>query len=143
MSSHCRDLDKDPVACVEIELGWTLHHQSGHTRRKDRPCLDHRRPTAKVDIHSPDCLVNEPSGEWSDNPEPALRGMKDDDWKVWPVEQVSEVEYFKVASAADEGKGTDEDDCHDCHQCNAGGIGETLNYNLNLDLNLLSSTCLE
>ena len=69
--------------------------------------------------------------------------MKDDEGKVWPVEQVGEVEYFKVASAADEGKGTDEDDCHDCHQCNAGRIGQSLNYNLNLNLNLLSSTCLE
>ena len=131
MSGHCWDIDKDPVACAEVELGWTLDHQSGHTRRKDHPFLDHCCPASKVDVHHPQCLVEEPNGEWSDNPEPGLRGMKDDEGKVWPVEQVGEVEYFKVASAADEGKGTDEDDCHDCHQCNAGRIGQSLNYNLN------------
>ena len=126
MSSHCRDVDKDPVACVEVELGWTLHHQSGHTRRKDRPCLDHRRPTAKVDIHCPHCLVNEPSGEWSDNPEPTLRGVEDYERKVEPVEQVTEVEDLKEASAADEGERADEDDHHDCHQRDASGIGQSL-----------------
>ena len=127
MSSDCWDIDKDPVACVEVEPGRTLDDQAGHTRRKDHPCLDHRCSASKVDVHRPQCLVEEPYSEWSDNPEPALRGMKDDERKVGPVEQVSEVEDFKVASATDEGKGTNEDDCHDCHQSNAGGIGESLN----------------
>ena len=53
MSSHCRDVDKDPVACVEVELGRTLDDQSGDIGWKDSACLDHSRPTAKVDVHSP------------------------------------------------------------------------------------------
>ena len=63
MSSHCRDVDEDPVAGVEVELGWTLDHQSGHIRRKDHPCLDHRRPASKVDVHRPKCLVEQPNDE--------------------------------------------------------------------------------
>ena len=127
MSSHCRDVDKDPVAGVEVEPGRTLHHQSGHTRGKDHPCLDHRCPASKVDVHRPKGLVKEPNGEWPDNPLPALRGVKDDERKVGPVEQVSEVKDLKEASATDEWKGADEDDRHDCHQCNSRGIGQPLN----------------
>ena len=127
MSSQCRNVDEDPVAGVEVELGWTLDHQAGHIRRKDHPCLDHRRPASKVDVHHPQCLVEEPNSEWPNNPEPALRGVKDNERKVEPVEQVAEVEDLKEASATDEGKGTDEDDRHDCHQCNACWIGQPLN----------------
>ena len=106
MSSHSRDVDKDPVACIEVELGGTLDHQSGHIRGKDHPCLDNGCPTAKVDVHCPYRLVDEPSSEWSHNPEPTLRGVKDYERKVEPVEQVTEVEDLKEASAADERGGS-------------------------------------
>ena len=127
MSSHCRDVDKNPIASIEVEPCGTLDHQSGHTRRKDHPCPDHGRPASKVDVHCPQRLVEQPNCERSDNPHPALRGVKDDERKVGPVKQVAEVEDFKEASSTDEGKGTNEDDGHNCHQSNACGIGQPLN----------------
>ena len=75
MSSDCRDVDEDPVACVEVELGGTLDDQSGDVRWKDCPHLDHSRPAAKVDVHCPEYFVKEPNGKWSHNPKPALRGV--------------------------------------------------------------------
>ena len=127
MGGDRRDVDKNPVAGIEVELWGTFDHQSGHTRWKDHPGLYLRRSTSKVDFHRSQGLVKDPHGERADDPAPRFRCVEDDERKVGPVEQVAEVEDLKETSAADEGKGTDKDDCHDCHQGNSGGIGEPRN----------------
>ena len=126
MSSDGGDVDEDPVAGVEVELGRAVHHQPGHARGKEQPCLDLGRATSEVNVPYSQSLVEEPDGERPHHPEPRLRGVQDDQGEVEPVEQVAEIEDLEETSATDERKRADKDDGHDRHESNSSGIGKAL-----------------
>ena len=126
MRGHCRNVDENPVAGIEIELGWSLDDQPGDVGGKEQSCLDLGGTASKVDVHNPQSLVEEPDAEREDNPEPSLRRVEHQEREVEPVEQVAEVEDLKMASASDERERTDKNDRYNYHQHDSCWVCKTL-----------------
>ena len=123
---HCRDIDENPVAGIEVELGRSLDDQPGDVGGKEQSCLDLGGTASKVDVHNPQCLVEEPDAEREDNPEPSLRCVEHQEREVEPVEQVAEVEDLKMASASDERERTDKNDRYNYHQHDSSWVCKAL-----------------
>ena len=126
MRGDCRDVDKNPVAGIEVELGWSLDDQPGDVAGKEQACLDLGGTASKVDVHNPQSLVEEPDAEREDNPEPGLRRVEYQEREAEPEEQVTEVEDLKMASAPDKWERTDKNDRYNYHQHDSSWVCKAL-----------------
>ena len=122
----CRDVNENPVAGIEVELGWSLDDQPGDVGGKEQACLDLGGTASKVDVHNPQSLVEEPDAEREDNPEPGLRRVEYQEREAEPEEQVTKVEDLKMASAPDERERTDKNDRYNYHQHDSSWVCKAL-----------------
>ena len=115
-----RDLDKDPISWIEVEIAWSINdqvcHSGGKTFSPDDKCL---APAQRAVHQSEDSLPQPDQSNWQEI-FPELRRVEDEQEVVEDVEVVGEVEDLEVSPPPDtrEGAGEhDEDDDKEKYSC--------------------------
>ena len=102
------DLDEHPVSGRKIKIVWSLDNQIGHFGWEDDSGGYRSFSFAHPGGHLAVRQLQEENDSRSYEPLPELGGVEDQESPVSDVEQVREVEDFKVASTTNEGHGTDD-----------------------------------
>ena len=121
------DLEEHPVSGCKIKIVRSFDNQIGHFRWEDDSGRNGSLPFTHPGGHLAVRQLQEENDPRSYEPLPELGGVEDQESPVSDVEQVREVEDFKVASTANEGHGTDDHQGEYDDQGDASHVGHSRN----------------